>query len=276
MKNKKSNFKLPNISKVIIPTIILLTLLITGITMYPIFTLKEQTFKSTPEPTKTELIKNSYVKVIDYNPFSPKAFVINDPKNDELIKKSYIVYLVYYTRTSITELKITKEIEIIVRNKSFEELKSIFSSDSVLKNNPDPDNLSIPCIDGYCKKPQRLSDEEYRKNQDSIFINKTYFGVKNKSEKKRSIEVFKKLKKGMIMQDIRKIVGPADVKGIDNLNYTKSWEALYDIDDTPGVNMVILSLEGLADSPEDYPLEKLIKIFYVNNQNEVFELKIEN
>jgi hypothetical protein len=276
MKNKKSNFKLPNITKVIIPTTIILTLVITGLTIYPIFTLKEQTFKSTPEPTKTELIKNSYFKVIDYNPISPKAFVINDPKNEELIKKAHIVYLVYYTRTSITEFKITKETEIVVRNKTFEELKSIFTSDSVLKNNPDPDNLSIPCLDGYCKKPQRLSDQEYRKNQDSIFINKTYFGVKNKSEKKRSVEVFKKLKKGMIMQEIRKIVGPADVKGIDNLNYTKSWEALYDIDDTPGINIVILSLEGLADSPEDYPLEKLIKVYYANDKNEVSELKLEN
>jgi hypothetical protein len=276
MKNKILKFKKLNITKVIISTIILSTLIITGLTIYPIFTLKEQTFKSTPEPTKTELIKNSYFKVIDYNPLSPKAFVINDPKNDELIKKSHIVYLVYYTRTSIKDFKITKEIEIVVRNKSFEELKSIFSSDSVLKNNPDPDNISIPCLDGYCKKPQRLSDQEYRKNQDSIFINKTYFGVKNKSEKKRNIEAFKKLKKGILLNEIIKLIGPPDVAGIDNLNYTKSWEALYDIDDTPGVNMVILSLEGLADSPEDYPLEKLIKIFYANDKNEVFELKLEN
>ncbi len=268
--------KVTNIQKkYLIVFILVIGVLTSGLIFTPLLTLKQTLFKTTPEPQKTNYLNNSYFKLIDYNPINPKAFLINQAP-DELIKKNHIVYLVFYTRIGITEFKIEKELEIVVRNKTFQQLKDIFSSDSPLKNNPDPENIAIPCIPNYCTPPARLSDSDYRKNQDATFVNKTYFGVENKSDKTRTLETFKQFKKGTIMQNIRAIVGPADVAGIDDLNYTKSWEALYDIDGTPGVNMVILSLEGLADNNDDFNLEKLIKIYYANDKNEVFELKTDN
>ncbi|MGL4758903.1 MAG: hypothetical protein ACRCXZ_06180, partial [Patescibacteria group bacterium] len=103
-----------------------------------------------------------------------------------------------------------------------------------------------------------------------------YFGVKNKSGKPRKVDQFRKFKKGVILNTIIEKVGPPEIAGIDDLNYTKSYEALYDIDDTPGINMVILSLEVLASKPENYSREKLIKVYYANDKNQVFPLEMED
>ncbi|MGL4758904.1 MAG: hypothetical protein ACRCXZ_06185 [Patescibacteria group bacterium] len=263
------------LTKLTIIALISFVFLTTLILILPITNLKQVIFKDTPEPEKTNYLNNSYFKVIDYNPLSPRAILINNPNNDELTKTNHIVYLIIFKRTSITDFAIALDYEIQTKNKTFQELTEIFQDDQPFRVNPDTNNLLIPCIEGYCKQAPRLSDEEYRKKQDSVFINSTYFGVKNKSGKPRKVDQFRKFKKGTIMQDIRKIVGPADVAGIDDLNYTKSYEALYDIDDTPGINMVILSLEALASAPEEYNDEKLIKVYYANDKNQVFPLEME-
>jgi hypothetical protein len=273
--NKKQNKSQLITKKSICLTAILLIVFSTLTAFVPLLNLTNTIYKDISEPNRSELIKSTHTQIIDYNPITPKVFVIKNPSSDELIKKEHIVYLIYFNRISMTDFKITQEIEIPVKNKSFQELIELFKNDSILKSNPDKDNLGIPCLPTYCTKPQRLSDEEYRKNQDNVFLNSTYFGVKNKSGKKRSIEQFKKLKKGMLLRsDVKSLVGFADVAGRDQLNYTKSYEALYDIDDTPGVNMVILSLELLASKAENFPREKLIKVYYANDKNEVLELEI--
>lgn len=128
------------------------------------------------------------------------------------MKKEAGIYVVTFKRNGLFSYIIDKEYEGASKNYTFNQLKDLFKNDNILRNNTDPSNLQIPCIPNYCIQAIRLSDEDYKKKQDDTFLSKTYFGVKNKSGKPRSIDEFKRLKIGMVRNpDIKYILGPADL-----------------------------------------------------------------
>jgi hypothetical protein len=259
--------------KYIIPLLIIATI---GITITPILNLKEVLAKNLNSNSKQNFFKSSEFILLSYNPIEPVMAVIRNSGDDELMRKEAGFYIITFQREGLFNYRIKKEYEGATKNYTINQLKDLFKNDNVLRTNPDPNNLQIPCIPNYCTPPPRLSDEEYKSKQDQTFLNKTYFGVKNKSGKPRSIDEFKKLKVGMNMEkDIELKIGFGDLKGTEELNYTKGPEYLYDIDGTKGVNLIILSVEFIAQDSIDFYKENLKAMYIVYDDKRIEEYKLE-
>ena len=262
--------------KTIVILIIVSVVAIISAIAFPFVNIKNSVFPKNLGQSQKTYQENNEIIIVNYNLINPWVVVI--PKNipNEFFKKEGGGYIISLKRSNIIDFTIDKEYSFATKNYDFESLKKIFKDDSILKNNTDSTNLEIPCIPEFCKEKPRLSDEEYRKNQDNTYLNSTYYGVKNKFEKKRTVDEFKKLKIGMVMRTVGyDIVGGADFGAIDRLNYTKGPEFIYDIDGTPGVNMIIVSVDYLTANTEELDKEKIKAVYIVYNDKRVEEMKLD-
>jgi hypothetical protein len=129
--------------KYIIPLAIIT---IIAMTLLPILNLKEVLAKNLNSNSKQNFFKSSEFIVLSYNPIEPVMAVIRNSGDDELIRKEAGFYIITFQREGLFNYKINKEYEGATKNYTINQLKDLFKNDNVLRTNPDPNNLQIPCI----------------------------------------------------------------------------------------------------------------------------------
>lgn len=224
---------------------------------YPFLNIKsaiyDKNILETPE------IKNSVVIVKDYHPALPVVATIFKKQTLEDQKKGTIVIQTKYNRVSLFSFLPlqTESRQIVIKNKTFQEIQDIVSKNDLTKNNPDPTNIEVECSSG-CRNSnsnEGSPDDQY------------YNGVRNIRGKSRDVEDFKKLKVGMKLSEVKNLVGNSDriiSKGVITVKYERHFKL-----DSTDLNFVIIAFDKDADNYED---AKLVRIVVVTKDRTNYDL----
>jgi hypothetical protein len=76
------------------------------------------------------------------------------------------------------------------------------------------------------------------------------------------------------IKDVYPKLGAPDISGIDQLNFTKSYELLYDIDNSQNINLLILSVNKLPILESEYDKVTIKAMFIVYDDKRIEEYKL--
>lgn len=239
---------MPKLIKYLTISIFFFILAIISFLFYPFLNIKsaiyDKNILETPE------IKNSAVIVKDYNPALPVVATIFKKETPEDQKKGTIVIQTKYNRVSLFNfLPLQKESrQIIIKNKTFEQIQDIVSKNDLTKNNPDPTNIEVECSSG-CENG----------NSNEVSLEDQYYnGVINIRGKPRNVEDFKKLKVGMKLSEVKSLVGNSDMiisTGMITMEYERHFKL-----DSKDLNFVIVAFDKDADYYLDAKLTRVIVV----------------